>query len=229
MAFGDIVEVVESTATSSTTVSATYASATPAANDLNVAMHFTLAVASAVDTSGYTEDQLLTNGVESDEGAIYSQEVASASDDTVTCSSASSSHMLTLSLVRGAFETTPKDLSDATDRSSANPVATGASGSDTAQADEMMMAIEIIRSGTDKTDDWDREGDATPTSDMTELSGGGVSAGSFRLEGASQLLTGVGTVGISRANGESAAVLIGYATYKKSAAVAAPVTMAYWM
>ncbi len=111
MAFGDEREVVEASSNSASTIAATYATATPAANDLNIANHFTGDATSNVDTSGFTEDQLLTNASEADEGAIYSQLVTDANDDTVTCSSASADEqMLIFVLVGGAFASSPRDI-----------------------------------------------------------------------------------------------------------------------
>ena len=217
MAFGDIAEVVEAAVTSGLIVTATYASATPAADDLNIALHFTGAPTSNVDTAGFTEDQLLTNATEDDEGAIYSQLVTGAGDDTVTCSGngVDNEHMLLFILVRGAFAATPKDLSDSSGRVTTSPAATGASGGSIAQADEFKIAIECLRTPTDQTSAWVRQGTATPTSDMTELTGGGIATTFKRIEGASQLLTAIGTVGVSRTF-TSNPTMIGYVTYKKA-------------
>ncbi len=232
MAFGDAREVVQAKfdfADSSSTVTATYATETPAVNDLNIAHHFTGATSSNVDTAGFTEDQLLTNGTENDEGAIYSQLVTGASDDTVTCSSsAADEQMLIFTLIGGAFAESPADLSASSGRSAADPVTTGASGGNTGQADEYMTAILCIRNTADQTAAWNRLGDATPTSDMTEYSGGGISSNAKRVEAAGQVLTAVGTVGIDRANSTNIIEMIGYVTYKRAAAAVA-VAYAYWM
>ena len=199
MAFGDVVEVIESFSFGATTIAATYVSETPAANDLNIVFHFTGAIGSNVDTAGYTEDQLVTNATEEDEGALYSQLVTDGDDDTVTCSSIlSDEQTLVFALVRGAFASTPKDISDSSGRSTANPVTTGISSGDIAQADEVMAAIECMRIITDQTADWTRLGDAVPTTAMTEE--GDIATNFKRVEAAIQVLTAAGTVGVSRAN-----------------------------
>jgi hypothetical protein len=215
MAFGDIAEVIEAMNGNATTISGTFTQ-TPAAGDLAIALHFTGHASSNVDTAGFTEDQLLTNATDNDQGAIYSKVCAGASDNTVTCSSGGSDEqMLLFCLVRGPFASSPKDLSASTGRTTANPASTGVSGSSTAQADEFMIAAICSRSTTDAGSTWTRLGTATPTSAMTELSGNGIATSFKRLDGASQVLTATGTVGVSYANGSSVAVILGYATYKK--------------
>ena len=173
---------------------------------------------SNVDTAGYVEDQLLTNATERDQGALYSQRVTGVSDDTVTCSSASpDKHHLMLALVRGPFQTSPKDLSDESGRAATSPVETGASSSSTYQIDEVMIGITCARSSQDQISAWVRQGTALPISDMTIHSGDGISSADKRIEGANQVLTEIGTVGVSRTFTVGSPLMIGYATYKKSA------------
>jgi hypothetical protein len=217
MAFGDIAEVVEVSQDSGTTISATLSSATPAADDLLSAGHFTGAAASSVDTAGFTSDQHATDTTENDDLAAYSKKCASGADNTVTCSSADDEQMLILTLYRGPFPTTPKDLSDFEMGDSSGSIETGASAGSTAQADELMVAFHSRRTATLSAAAWTRQGTATPTSDMTTLTGGGVASSFKSLVGASQVLTAIGTVGILRDTGAVRSNIL-YVTYKKAAA-----------
>ena len=221
MSFGDVGEVVEVSSQSATTITATYVGATPAANDLNIAHHFTGAAVSDVDTLLYVEDLLLTNAVESDQGAIYSLLVGSASDDTVTCSSpAANEQMLIFVIIRGPFAAGPTDVSIQSGRTTADPATSGVTGA-TAQAREYMAAIMCARSPFNFSNDWQRLGTATPTTPMTEYAGNGVPTNAKRVEAAGQILTAVGTVGVQRANGGAIILMIGCVTYKAGAAPAA--------
>ena len=59
MAFGDVREVVQVGTGSVSTITATYATETPAIDDLNIAHHFTGSAVSDVDTTDFVEDLLL--------------------------------------------------------------------------------------------------------------------------------------------------------------------------
>jgi hypothetical protein len=216
--FGDIIEVVPATTEEGTTVSATL-KATPTAGDLLVAIciagdnNLTL----VCDTSGFTEDlsMPIDDAVGDDDVSIYGKLVASGSDNTVQMSQTTINDMaLLLVLVAGPFASTPKDLAAESGEGTGDPWATGASGGSTAQADELMVGGEAVRNDfAEGSDQWDRQGTATPTTDLVPM--GEAEHDTKIVTLAFQVLTATGTVGLSRPNPNSDLGNIGYVTYKK--------------
>lgn len=219
MAFGDQLNIVQGN-NISTSLTVTYSGGTvPSADDLNCLYAFTGATTISSMTSGFTEDaELLNTSAQLDEGGIWSQVAADSGDDTCTMTpSASDENGMIMILVEGAFAASPVDLTDghngAPDES--DPITTGVSGSSTVQASEFMAGICCSRAAADRPgDDFNRQGTATPTSAMTKVASQVLNT--KRLYAGSQVLTGVGTVGISRTNGNGDDNMIGYATYKET-------------
>lgn len=221
MAFGDVKETVtDSVGFAGGPLSATYSSATPVAGDLNVACYF---VEAPTDPSmpvpdGYSQASFVLDVANDEEGHIWYELVADASDDNISVASTPNEAGVVLTLFEGEFESSPLDLSvtdnDALDNS--DPVATGASGSSTAQAAEVMVALVTQRNVTDRegVDASQRQGTATPTGDMSDTGTVGMTT-TLRVYQNHQVLTGVGTVGVSRQNANTYDLMVAYATFKK--------------
>lgn len=218
MAFGDQLNIVQADGEGAT-LTVTYSGGTPpSADDLNVCYAFTGATTIVSMTTGFTEDAELLNTVDSDEGGIWSQLVADSGDNTITMTpSASDESGLILVLFEGAFQSFPVDLVDGHNGpgDTNDPLVTGVSGASIALADSLMCGICCQRSLTDQTaDDFNRQGNATPTSPMTKVATQDMSA--KRIYAGVQLLTAIGTIGISRGNNQNFRNMIGYVIYKTS-------------
>ncbi len=220
MAFGDQLNIVKGNNTS-TSLTVTYSGGTaPSADDLNVLYAFTGATTISSMTAGFSEEAECLNTTDNDEGGIWSQVAADSGDDTCTMTvSASDENGMIMILVEGPFAASPVDLTDGHNgpAETVDPIVTGASGSSTDQADEFMAGICCSRKVDERpNDDFNRQGTATPTSAMTKVESQSMT--NKKIYAGSQVLTGIGTVGISRTNGDSDPNMIGYATYKKASA-----------
>ena len=212
MAFGDLLHDTTGASSGATTVTSSALSGTPAATDLTVALHHTGDTISNIITSGFAEDQLITNATNGDEGAIYSK-LGGAT--TVQCGSPNSDEqMLNYVWIEGPFVATV-DITGVGTVSSADTCTSGTSGSSTAQGSEVFVAAMIIRDNTLFATTWAALGTATPSGAPTELQN--LASGSYKsLITAYKVLTGVGTVGATRLTDNGGTNhLMGYATYKE--------------
>jgi len=222
MAFGDFAEVVTgSRGWDSPPITVTYASATPAANDLNVASVAGSTVV-AVSTSGFTEDiETIGGGIEL---STWGQVASGSSDNTCSVDDSGIDDPLTIamSLMRGPVAATPADISDETGVDWSDPVKL-APNATTAQADEILIGA-FHAYGSQATGNWVRKGTATPTSNMTQRAY--IGSSSINLHQATQVLTATGTVGIWRDNPNADDSMLNYVTYKKAAGET--ITMDKW-
>ena len=212
MAFGDLLHDTTGASSGATTVTSSALSGTPAATDLTVALHHTGDAVSNIITSGFAEDQLITNATNGDEGAIYSK-LGGAT--TVQCGSPNSDEqMLNYVWIEGPFVATV-DVTGVGTVASASPCTSGTSSSSTAQGSEVFVAAMIIRDDdVIATPTWAALGTATPSGAPTQLQE--VSSGTYKsLITAYKVLTGVGTVGATRNTDAVGNHLMGYATYKE--------------
>lgn len=222
MAYGDQLNIVQGN-NNDTTLTVTYSGGTaPSANDLNCLYAFTGATTITSMTSGFNEDAELLNTSDSDEGGLWSQVAAGSGDNTCTMTpSAGDENGMIMVLFEGSFAAAPLDLSDGHNGApdTTDPTVTGASATEVSQSNEVMCGICCQRGLDDESATaFGRQGTATPISDMAKPGDQGMDG--KRIYAASQVLTGVGTVGVSRANASGFSNMVGYATYK--AGVASP-------
>ena len=218
MAFGDIAETIVGNSEGDTTLTVTYESATPAADDLNALSVFTGATSISSLTAGFTRRQDLTNATNNDEGTVAEQLVTGSGDNTCLVTvSASDEITAIMSLVRGAFQAGVDVVGVSTGpESTDDPQTTGVSGGSTAQASEILVATLAQRNVTDRNPTWARLGTATPTSAPPET--GTAATATKRCYQAIQVLTGAGTVGVTASNASGDIDMLGYATFKAAGA-----------
>lgn len=146
MAYGDITQSGTNTNNSASSIAVTLGS-TPTEGGLLLALHFTGATDS-IAPSGFSEAVALTDGGNSDQGAIYYKIAGVAESSTVTCTSgASDEQMLTVFEIEGPWNATPLDQTASTGPGTGATRSSGTTGS-TSQDDEFAAVLITHRDGT---------------------------------------------------------------------------------
>jgi hypothetical protein len=139
VAFGDIVQSKTAVHASNTSVSITL-DATPTEGNLLLACHFTGHANS--EHASWSEAAALTDGGNSDQGAIYYHLAGAGESTTVTCTSASSDeHMLTVLEIEGPWNASPLDKSATAGPTDAGADSTTGTTATTSQNDEVAIAL----------------------------------------------------------------------------------------
>ena len=219
MAFGDIVQGPQGQASliqavsSDTVIEVTFTNS-PAVGNLIVAVHFTGATDSQAYT-GMTEAVPVTDGTNSDQGAIYFRVVQAADGKTWGANSGGADeHGIIVWEIEGPFAASPLDQ---TAVNAGNPVtapgsglmSTGTTGT-TSQNDEVAIAIVT-----------DRGGDSVSSWSNTFVNSERGPMDAKTVFGAFKVLTATGTVETTATMSSGADVyMAGIATFKKAAASA---------
>jgi len=217
MAFGDKKTEDTGITDHAATVTATCTGYSPAATDLMVGTYFTGAANGAADTTGFASAvSVFLSATATDDGHIFWKV---GTDTELVCSDDSGSmeeQVLVAAIFEGPFKTAPIDLTDTGVKETSDPFTTGTAVGNTAQASELMIAIGVYRHGTNNSQvTFTQTGDVGGTvSSLTTTEG----LGSYKhVVFGFQVLTGVGTVGLTLPNSNNNTGRIGFATFMEDA------------